>query len=309
LPYSGDKAVRYSTIAQAKNGFVKTTNPIIMTSISMRVTRVRSLVITMIAVAGLSSCGGDLKLTEPPPPTSVLLKDIVIPHLPSPYYHFEYDGQGKVSSVSFASGLTTYDVTYADGRISETRNNTIANHDRLVYVYDDAGRVAAIRETDESGVVFIALFFTYAADKLIKLERDRRVTGGFIIDKTMSFSYYPDGNLLELTEHRPAIDGVQLETTVKDTFEQYDNGINVDAFGLIHDDFFDHLVLLPAVRLQRSNPRRVIRTGDADNYTVDYTYAYDTRNRPLAASGDLTFTTGSSAGQHFQVGSVFSYYD
>jgi len=275
----------------------------------MRATRVRNLVITMAAVAGLSACGSDSGITNPPPPVSLLLKDIVIPHLPSPYYHFEYDGQGAVSSVSFASGLTTYDVTYDAGRISETRNNTIANHDRLVYVYDDAGRVASIRETDESGVVFTVLFFTYAGDKLIGLERDRRVTGGFIIDKTMSFSYYPDGNLLELTEHRPAIDGVQPETTVKDRFEQYDNGINVDAFGLIHDDFFDHLVLLPAVHLQKSNPGRVTRTGDGDNYTVDYTYTYDARNRPLATRGDLVFTTGSSAGQHFQVGSVFSYYD
>ena len=275
----------------------------------MRVTRVRNLVITMIAVAGLSSCDGDMKVTAPPPPASVLLKDIVIPNLPSPFYHFEYDGSGMVSSVSFASGLTTYDVTYAAGRISEMRNNIIVNHDRLVYVYDDAGRVASIRETDGSGVVFIALFFTYEGDKLIGLERDRRVTGGFIIDKTMSFTYYPDGNLLELTDHRPAIDGLQLETTVVDRFEQYDNGINVDAFGLIHNDFFDHLVLLPAVQLQKSNPRRVTRTGDADNYTVDYTYTYDGRNRPQTTRGDLAFTTGSNAGQHFQLASDFSYYD
>jgi hypothetical protein len=232
----------------------------------------------------------------------------VIPNLPSPYYHFEYDAQGVVSSVSFASALTTYAVSYDAGRISELANNALGNHDRLVYVYD-AGRVAAIRETDANGVVFIALFFTYAGDKLIKLERDRRVTGGFIIDKTMSFSYYPDGNLLELTEHRPAIDGLQTETTVTDKFEQYDNGINVDAFSLIHNDFFDHLVLLPAVQLQKSNPRRVTRTGDADNYTIDYNYFYDGVNRPREAIGDLAFTTGTKAGQHFQVASVFSYYD
>ena len=278
----------------------------------MRAGRVRNLMIAMIAGAGLSSCGGDMRITQPPPPpppATVLLKDIVIPNLPSPYYHFEYDGQGKVALVSFASGLTTYDVTYDAGRISAMRNNIIVNHDRLVYVYDDAGRVAAIRETDENGVVFTALFFTYTGDKLTGLERDRRVTGGFIIDKTMSFSYYPDGNLLELTEHRPAIEGFQPETTVKDRFEQYDTGINVDAFGLIHDDFFDHLVLLPGVQLQKSNPHRVTRTGDADNYTVDYNYYYDGRNRPREAIGDLIFTTGPHVGQHFSVGSLFSYYD
>src|SRR5215208_5660263 len=208
---------------------------------TMRMTGRRNAVLTIIAVAAMSACGGDARITAPPPPSAtVLLKDIVIPSLPSPYYHFEYDAQGKVSTVSFASGFTMYDVTYAGGRVSELRNNIIVNHDRLVYVYDDAGRVAAIRETDENGVVFTVLFFTYAGEKLSELERDRRVTGGFSIDKTMMFSYYPDGNLLELTEHRPAIDGLQGETTVKDRFEQYDNGINVDGFGLIHDDFFDH---------------------------------------------------------------------
>jgi hypothetical protein len=276
---------------------------------SMRVTQVRNLVITMIAVAGMSSCSDDAGITGPPPPATVQLKDIVVPNLPSPYYHFEYDGQGMTSSVSFASGLTMYDVTYAAGRISQMTNNTAANHDRLVYVYDDAGRVGAIKETDESDVVFTVLFFTYTGDKLIKLERDQRVTGGFILDKTMSFSYSADGNLFELTEHRPAIDGVQTETTVIDRFEQYDTGINVDSFGLIHDDFFDHLVLLPAVQLQKSNPRRVTRTGDTDNYVVDYTYTYDPRNRPLTASGDFVFTTGPRAGQHVQVGSTFTYYD
>jgi hypothetical protein len=279
-------------------------------SMSMRAMRRQNLLITLIATALLSSCGSDMRMTAPPPPpTAVLLKDIVIPSLPSPYYHFEYDGQGKASSVSFASGLTTYALVYSGEHISEMRNNTIANQDRLVYVYDDAGRVAAIRETDSNGVVFTALFFTYTGDKLTELERDRRVTGGFIIDKTLSFTYDANGNLLELTDHRPAIEGFQPEATVKDRFEQYDSGINVDAFGLIHDDFFDHLVLLPAVQLQKSNPRRVTRTGDADNYTVDYIYAYDTRNRPLTTTGNLTYSTGAHAGEHFQVSSVFSYYD
>ena len=269
----------------------------------------RNLAITVLAAAAMSACGDDAGITAPPPPTTVLLKDIVIPNLPSPYYHFEYDTQGKVSSVSFASGLTTYAVTYGGDRITEMKNNTTVNQDRLVYLYDDAGRVAAIKETDPSGVVFTALFFTYNGGKLTELERDRRVTGGFIIDKRLTFSYYPDGNLLELTDHRPAIEGFQPETTVKDRYEQYDIGINVDAFALIHEDFFDHLVLLPAVQLQKSNARRVTRTGDGDNFVADYTYHYDARNRPLTTSGDLVFSTGSHSGEHFQVGSVFSYYD
>jgi hypothetical protein len=278
----------------------------------MRSNKTRNLLTALVATAVLSSCSSDVSVTAPPPPpppATVLLKDIVIPNLPSPYYHFVYDGDGKVSQVSFASDLTTYDVSYVAGQISEMKNNTFVNHDRLVYVYDDAHRVAAIKETDENDVVFTALFFTYTGDKLATLERDRRVTGGFIIDKTLSFSYDANGNLLELTDHRPAIEGFQPETTSRDRFEQYDTGINVDGFSLIHDDFFDHLVLLPSVQLQKSNPRRVTRTGDGDNLVIEYSYTYDARNRPLRATGVLTYTTGSQTGQQFQVGSTFSYYD
>jgi hypothetical protein len=85
-------------------------------------TSARNAVMTVVAVAVMSACGDDAGITAPPPPAAtVLLKDIVIPSLPSPYYHFEYDAAGQVSAVSFASDLNMYDVIYAGGRISEMR--------------------------------------------------------------------------------------------------------------------------------------------------------------------------------------------
>jgi len=66
---------------------------------------------------------------------------------------------------------------------------------------------------------------------------------------------------------------------------------------------------LPGVQLQKSNPHRVTRSGASDDFTLDYTWSYDARNRPLMSGGDLVFTTGPHAGEHFQVGSSFSYYD
>src|SRR5512133_659653 len=49
--------------------------------------------------------------TDPaPPPAPVLLRDIVIPNLPSPFYHFEYDGSGRITGASYASDLLAYDV-------------------------------------------------------------------------------------------------------------------------------------------------------------------------------------------------------
>lgn len=273
-------------------------------------TSIHQLVMAVASVLVLASCSSDLNVTTPPPPPApVLLKDIVIDRLPSPYYHFDYGADQLVSAVSFASGLNNYDLVYDGGRISEMRNNILVNHDRLVYGYDDLNRVVSIKYTDENGIVFTILFFRYTGQQLTELERDRRVTGGFVLDKTMSFSYYPDGNLLELTEHRPAVEGFQTEATTVDRFERYDDGINVDAFSLIHDDFFDHLVLLPAVQLQKGNPAHVTHTGDGDNYTVDYIYTYDSRNRPLARTGDLAFLTGHDAGQHFQLFATFSYYE
>jgi hypothetical protein len=273
-------------------------------------TYIHKLAITVIAALALASCSSDRSVTAPPPPpAAVLLKDIVIDRLPSPYYHFDYDANHRPIGVSFASGLNSYDLIYDGGRLSEMRSNNGFNHDRLVYTYDAAGRVDSIKYTDENGIVFTVLFFRYSGQQLTQLERDRRITGGFIIDKTMSFTYYPDGNLLELTEHRPAIDGLQTEGTTVDRFERYDDKINVDAFGLIHDDFFDHLVLLPPVQLQKGNPAHVTHTGDGDNFTVEYTYTYDGQNRPLSTSGDLEFLTGQNAGQHFQLSTVFSYYE
>jgi len=270
----------------------------------------------LILAAALFACNGESGTTAPiptpppPPPSPVLLRDIVESRLPSPFYHFEYDTAGRIKFASFASELTRYDVMYDDaGRINEMRNNILVNHDRLQYFYDDAGRVSEVRYVDTNGSVFTVVFLSYDGPKLTRLERDRRVEAGFVIDKTMSFSYYPDGNLMDVTEHRPPIDESQNETTVVDHFEQYDEGINVDGFSLIHDDFFDHLVLLPGVQLQKGNPARETRTGDGINFTVTYSYAYDSKNRPLTKSGQVTLTNGSDAGRIVPISSTFSYYE
>jgi hypothetical protein len=265
----------------------------------------------LILAATLSACHsepGTAPSPPVPPPPPVLLRDVVVSSLPAPYYHFEYDSAGRVRGASFASGLRMYDVIYQGGRISELRNNALGNRDRLEYVYDDTGRVSAIRYVDSNELVYTTLFFSYDGPRLTGIERDRRVASGFIIDMTMSLMYYPDGNLLEIIEHRPLIDGQQTETTTVDHFEQYDDRINIDGFGLIHTEFFDHLVLLPDVQLQKGNPARVTRTGDGLNFRVDYAYTYDDRGRPLAKRGDLILLNGPDAGRRFQTQSVFTYY-
>jgi len=238
---------------------------------------------------------------------AVLLKDVVVSHLPSPYYHFEYEPGGQITRVSFASDFLIYDVLYQDSMVTELRNITAGNMDRLHYVYDAAGRVDTVNYLDATGIVFTRVLLTYDGDKLIRLDRERKLDPGFTIDKTMSFSYYADGNLQEIVEHRPAVNGQEATTTV-DRFEQYDENVNVDAFGLIHDDFFDHVVLLPHVQLQKGNPALEIFTGVSTNYRFEYTYTYDEHKRPLTKGGTATILTGPDSGRTIPLSTVFSYY-
>jgi hypothetical protein len=240
-------------------------------------------------------------------PAAVLLKDVVVAHLPSPYYHFEYDSAGQITRVSFASDLLIYDVRYQGGRITELRNITLGNMDRLQYVYDAAGRVRTVNYIDATGTVFTRVLLTYAGDELSRLDRERKLEAGFTLDKTMSFSYDADGNLQEIVEYRPALNGQPATTTV-DRFEQYDDNVNVDAFGLIHNDFFDHVVLLPEVQLQKGNPAREIFSGAGVSYRFEYTYTYDAHQRPLTKGGTATILAGPDSGRTVPLSTAFSYY-
>ena len=272
----------------------------------------RFIALAMALVAALA-CGGDSKITDPgvtppPPPPAVLLKDIAVDRLPSPFYHFDYDANGRVVGASFASGLTNYEVSYIGDRIREMRNVGVENRDRIVYAYDAAGRVGGVRYVDANGETFTVNVYTYDGDKLTGVERSKRIGDGLVIDKTISLSYWPDGNLRTLAEHRPRIEGLQEESNGVIAFEGYDSGLNVDGFGLIHDDFFDHFVLLPGVVLQKNNPGRETRTGDGLTYVVDYTYGYDGAKRPVTKRGELVITGGGEVGRQIQIGSAFSYY-
>ncbi|HEX5655049.1 MAG TPA: hypothetical protein VFX58_18360, partial [Chitinophagaceae bacterium] len=113
--------------------------------------------------------------------------------------------------------------------------------------------------------------------------------------------------LFYLTVYRPAIAG-QAESTLIDRYEHYDNKINTTGFSLLHDEFFDHLVFLPAVELQINNPGKVTRLGDGNHYTIDFAYTYNDRGAPLTRSGDFVYTSGPNSGQRFQLSSVYSYY-
>lgn len=260
---------------------------------------------------------------QPPPAPTVLLKDVVAHSLPSPFYHFEYNEKGEVTYVSYASDLRKYDIKYESGRIVEMRNNitvilvnpnndtmvTSINRDKLQYVYNNEGVVTAIDITDSTGRAYGKLHFTYDGQKLIKFERERRSGSGFIVDRTLTMSYYGDDNLREIVYHYPATPfNGQIENKAVVRFEHYDDKINTDDFDLLHPEFFDHLVLLPGVKLQKNNPRKETRNGDGDDYTVDYTYSYNGHETPLTKSGEFIYTSGVNAGRILHIRTDFTYY-
>src|SRR5690348_15238305 len=103
----------------------------------MRYSFLMSLIMTLVLfscrkeVSTISTNGSNGNPIPPNPqdPSAIQLKDLVIPNLPSPYYHFEYKPTGEISFVSFASGFFQYNVLSDNGFIKEMRNNIIVNKD------------------------------------------------------------------------------------------------------------------------------------------------------------------------------------
>lgn len=247
---------------------------------------------------------------EPPgaPTKRVLLKDITIPHLPSPYYHFEYNADSLPTKVDFGSGYTIYDVLYKGDTISEMRNNIFVNHDTLRYFYDNAGKLTQIKFINDANVIYRNVRFSYNGNQVKEINWDRNIGNTFSIDRTLTFTFYSDGNVKTITDHRSSLNGAPAQTLMT-TFEGYDDKMNVDDFSLIHDGIHDHLFLLQGFRLQKNNPKKEIFTVDGSPlYTDDYTYGYNSDGTPSTKTGDFLYTGGSDAGKRFVTNSLYSYY-
>ncbi|HEY2350336.1 MAG TPA: hypothetical protein VGH64_15065, partial [Puia sp.] len=172
-----------------------------------------------------------------PPSRHILLKDIVIAHLPSPFYHFEYGQDSLPAKVDFASGFSIYDIFYGENKIAEMRNNVIVNHDTLRYSYDSAGKLALIKFINDSNIVYRLVFFEYAGDLIKKIEWNiKEGNVGYYIDRMVTFDFYPDSNLKTMVDFRAAYNG-SSEQTLTTLFEQYDTKTNVDDFTLVHDTY------------------------------------------------------------------------
>jgi hypothetical protein len=276
----------------------------------------RYTLLSLTLTAILFSCkkdqgpANDPPIVPPNPPAKhVLLKDVISPNLPSPYYHFEYNSDSLASKVDFASGFSIYDVIYTGNKIGEMRNNIIVNHDTLRYTYDSSGKLTLIKFINESNIVYRLVFFTYDGDLIKKIEWNIKVDNvGYYIDRRVSFTFYPDSNLMTMVDFRAAYNG-SPEQTLTTRFERYDDKINVDDFILLHDEFHDHLFLLQGFRLQKNNPaKETFSVNDSVLYTNDYTYVYNTDNTPSNKKGDFLYHSGADSGKRFVTNSAYTYY-
>lgn len=266
-----------------------------------------SIIITMIAIA----CHKD-PVSHPQPPIvspALRVKDINEKNLPAPYYHFEYNDTGNITVAGFQAGLRTYDVRY-NGKAIESMENTSDpnNKIRIEYQYMN-GDLLAVSVKDKNGITFRHCIFTFSSSHQLQ-QMDWDVADGnvgFLLEQTMTFSYYPDGNVMEIVTHNYPV-GLQTEATYTDRFENYDDHLNPDGFSLLHTTPHE-LVLIAGLKFQVNNPRRNIHTGDGINFEIGYSYTYDSKGRPTVKTGDVKFTNGTNAGQHFESQSTFSYYD
>src|SRR5689334_25158537 len=117
-----------------------------------------TMLTVLIFVIAFASCKKDAIETPPTqdPPSdarTILLKDMIVQNLPSPYYHFDYDDSGFITHVNYQSGLELYDLSYHNERIDNMMDNTFVNKTRLQYIYKD-GKVSQINFQDNAGVFY-----------------------------------------------------------------------------------------------------------------------------------------------------------
>jgi hypothetical protein len=246
----------------------------------------------------------------PPPPddtSGVRLKEVAINSLPSPYFHFDYNDSGYVTNLDFAQGFFTYQLQYESKRLVKMTNTR--NNDYLLYQYAN-GQVAAIKHMDavtaKPGWHYEFTYYTNRQLKQIRWFHFEDDSNDSVLVRKVVLIYYPDGNLSEFDDYRRnGNNEVTWSGTVE--FKSYDQGINVDDFYLFKD-FFDDVLFLPQVKLQKNNAKQTISSGINNDFKIDYTYQYNDKNVPLVKSYDMLQVRGSDAGKRFTGAERFFYY-
>src|SRR4051812_3225185 len=156
-------------------------------------------------------------VSQPQPPivsTTLRVKDINEKNLPSPYYHFEYNDTGNITVAGFQAGLRTYDVRY-NGKVIESMETTSDPNNKIKIEYQYMnGDLLAVSVKDKYGVTLRHCIFSFSpSHQLQQIDWDVADGNvGFLLEQTVTFSYYPDGNVMEIVTHNYPV-GFQTEAT------------------------------------------------------------------------------------------------
>jgi hypothetical protein len=246
---------------------------------------------------------------KPPPPVEPQtkvgkLKEKIVQNLPNPFYHFDYTDKGVVTGIEFASGLYIYQLSYANNRLAKMVN--AFNGNTMVYNYIN-GRVASIRDIRPDGIVLWNYSFEYLPNNQLKEVRWYRMTlagADSTLLRKVTLAYHADGNLAFFDDFRN--DTGQLEWAQKMSYSNYDQEQNVDDFSILKD-FFDNLLYLPGVRLQKNNARTELINGTQNDYEFTNTFQYQ-NGKPTLKSVRIVQTRGNQVGNLGDFTTTYSYY-
>ncbi|HEX5655128.1 MAG TPA: hypothetical protein VFX58_18760 [Chitinophagaceae bacterium] len=264
----------------------------------------------MLLLAACSKNEGPAGPVIPPPPgepgdsRAIRLKEITERNLPSPFFHFEYNDSGYATKINFAQGLFMYELHYNNRRLQQMINTR--NGDLLRYEYNQ-GKVTDIVETSAINAAKRWRYeFTYSGEQLTQVCWYRFPETGTdsSIERKISLRYHPDGNLSFFDDFRRT--NGELAWSSRTSFSSYDNRLNVDDFQ-VFKQFFEHLLFLPQVRLQKNNPGLVLITSAQNDFRIDYTYEYQNA-KPVRRTGSLRQTRGNGNGGITELLTTYSYY-
>ncbi|PWU00317.1 MAG: hypothetical protein C5B52_09120 [Bacteroidetes bacterium] len=265
--------------------------------------------ITVLALfIAISSCHKKYDTPEPSitDASNVLLKDVNIERLPSPYFTFQYDNSGFVTHVDFASKMIGWRVQYENNRVIRMVDS---NGDSLNYSYDK-NQVISIRHTKAaSGEKTWHYEFIYYNSELLKEIKYWSFANGStdsVLSRKVDLQYSPDNNLTEYDDFNVDANG-SLSLVARVKFTGYDNGKNVDDFYLLKN-FFEDFLYLPQIKLQRNNPALQMYEGAVEDFTFEYKYSYNGDNIPVEKNANVSITRGPNTGQKFTSRSQYTYY-
>ena len=255
---------------------------------------------------GCKKSNDPVPVPEPPPATGELrLKDYVVSNLPSPYYSFDYSTDNRVSKINFASSLFQYSLSYEAGKLTRLVNEP--NGDRLEYRYL-LGRVSSIEQFESSaGRREWSYQFTYDPDGKLTIARWFQIVnnGADSIARRVALLSYQGENLIDLFNFRENQNG-ELALSSHINFGNFDDKTNVESFGLLKD-FFEHLLFLPGVTLQKNNPRISHILGEQSDFEVQYTYTYQS-TVPVSKISRIEQVRGTQTGKVTVGNTVYHYF-